>query len=200
MNWFIISIIPPMIWAATNHIDKYLLNRFFKNSGGGPLVIMSALSSILPVVLIAALIPDKIWIGFLPALITFGLGIIFVVTSFLYLKALSKDEPSVVVPMFQLITVFNYILGLIFLNEHLTTMQIAACLLVIIGAVAITLDLTKGKFHLKKGVFLIMLLDCAIISAYDLIFKKYALATNFWGAMFWPYVCFFITGILLLLF
>ena len=26
MNWFLIALIPPAVWAATNHFDKYLLS------------------------------------------------------------------------------------------------------------------------------------------------------------------------------
>ncbi len=187
-----------MIWAATNHVDKYLLNRFFKNTSGWPLVIMSALSSFFVLPVIAILFPGTIIIGLVPIIILLVLGLSFVLTCSLYLKALSKDEPSVVVPMFQLIAVFNYFLGLVFLHEHLTLTQIIACSLIIIGAIAISLDLTGNKFRIKKEVLTIMILDCIIIAVYDLVFKYVVLQSNFWGSMFWSYVSFGLFGIAIL--
>lgn len=189
-----------MIWAATNHIDKYLLNRFFKSGSSGPLVVMSALSSFLVFPLIWVFLSNKIMIGIAPIIIMLVCGIISALTCFLYLKALSQDEPSVVVPMFQLISVFNYFLGLIFLNEHLTITQIIACSFIILGAVGITLDLSDKKFRLKKGVFWIMFFDCLILAFYDLFFKHVVINTNYWGAMFWQYVSFALVGIFILIF
>lgn len=38
MNWFLIALIPPTVWAATHHFDKYLLSKYFKGGGVGALL------------------------------------------------------------------------------------------------------------------------------------------------------------------
>jgi len=55
MNWFVIALIGPFLYAITNHIDKILLEKFFKDGGVGTLILFSSLLSVvaLPVVLIA---------------------------------------------------------------------------------------------------------------------------------------------------
>ncbi|MEZ4195538.1 MAG: hypothetical protein R3B53_04085 [Candidatus Paceibacterota bacterium] len=47
MTWFFITLIAPFIYAMTNHIDKILLEKYFKESGVGTLILFSSLLSII---------------------------------------------------------------------------------------------------------------------------------------------------------
>jgi len=35
MTWFLIALVGPFLYALTNHIDKILLEKYFKKSGIG---------------------------------------------------------------------------------------------------------------------------------------------------------------------
>ena len=35
MNWLLLAFLGPVLWAVSTHIDKYLVERFFKDSGVG---------------------------------------------------------------------------------------------------------------------------------------------------------------------
>lgn len=104
-----------------------------------------------------------------------------------------------VVPLYQLIPVFQYFLARIFLKEYLTGQQIFASLLIISGAVTISLDLT-GRLRFKSTPFLLVLLSSFMIAINGLVFKIVALNGNFWGTAFWEYLGSALLGLLLFLF
>ncbi len=47
MNWFFLALIGPLLYASTNHIDKVLLEKYFKVGGVGALMLFSSLLSVL---------------------------------------------------------------------------------------------------------------------------------------------------------
>lgn len=54
MNWFLIALLPPIFWSLTNHIDKYLLENYYKKGLIGYVFIFSAAAAILflPIIVI----------------------------------------------------------------------------------------------------------------------------------------------------
>lgn len=54
MNWFFIALFAPALWSITNHIDKYLITKYFRGGGTGSLLIFSALIgfAVLPFILV----------------------------------------------------------------------------------------------------------------------------------------------------
>ena len=199
MNWFIIAILAPLLWAITNFMDKFLISKYFKSSVG-TLIVYSTLIG-LPVALLIAI--------FKPAVLALNLatGILIILNSFLYIvylfpyfKALSKADASIVVPIFQTIPVFSYFLAFFVLGETLSIMQILGSLLVILGAVGISLKFKKRGIHLKKDVLFLMLLASFIVSLNYLFFKFFAIELDFWTVSFWQYLGFVIFGIILLIF
>jgi len=195
MNWLIISLIPPFVWALTNHLDKYILNKYFKGRDSGPYMILVSISISTAALLIAIFATQSIILTPLNALILIGAGILSMLGGLFYLFALSEGEPSVVVPLFQLVPIFNYFLGLIFLNEHLSNMQIFGSLLIIGGALAITIEQVEKKFKIQHKILFWMILAGLSHSVFDLIFKPVALHENYWGSMFWVYVGCVVFGI-----
>jgi drug/metabolite transporter (DMT)-like permease len=200
MNWFTISLLPPMIWALSNHFDKYLLNKFFKNIGGGPLIILTSLTALITLPLILLFSSAEISMNAPAILALIGLGLLGMGGGLLYIYAMSKDDPSVVIPLFQMIPVFNYFLGLIFLKETLSTVQLIGSVLVIGGAIFLTTEQEGRKFKIKAGIFWVMALNCILHSFFDLSFKYIAKSENLWGANFWVYFGMALFGIAILIF
>jgi len=199
MNWFFIAAIAPFLFAVSNHIDKYLVSKYFKNRGAGVLVIFSSLIGffLLPIIyLIQSSVTD---ISPLFAFLMIVNGFIYIVTLIPYLHALQEGDTSTVVPLYQLIPVFTYILGLVFLGETLTLLQIAASSLIMIGAVGISIDYGSGiKF--KRRMFLLMTLSCFLIALNLVVFKFIAIKEGFWTTSFWEYVGFSLSAVFLIVF
>lgn len=46
MNSFLLSLIAPALWAASNHFDKYIVGRYFRDTSVGAMMVFSALIGI----------------------------------------------------------------------------------------------------------------------------------------------------------
>jgi len=198
MNWFFIALIAPALWAITNHIDKHLINKYFKGGGVGVLLIFSSLIGILVLPFILIIQPDVFSIKPLFAFLITLNGFLYILGLLPYYYALKEDETSIVVPLFQTIPVFSYILAFVVLGEVLTIIQVFASLAIIVGAVLLSLDLDKKK--LKQKVFWLMLLASFSTALNGLIFKFVAIKEDFWTTGFWEYIGFVILSVILLIF
>jgi uncharacterized membrane protein len=199
MNWMFFAFLAPFLWATSNHIDKYLLNKYFKDGGAGALIVFSALIGIPLLPIIYFIHPAVFSINFISAICIVLNGAIFVLALIPYMYALADDEASFVAPLFQTIPFFTYILAYIFLHESLTTIQIFAALLIIFGAVGLSLDI-DNQMRLKKKIFWLMILSSFMISINSFAFKFIALSESFWVTSFWEYVGFSLLAVVLLVF
>lgn len=199
MNWFLIALIAPALWSITNHIDKYLIEKYFKG-GIGALLIFSSIIGMFVIPVIPIFKPGVFDISFTQAALLTISGAIVVVGYFFYFYALKRDEASVVVPLFQIIPIFVFILGYIFLGEVLTTRQILGSLLIIFGGVSLSLDLNSKIPKVKTAVLFSMLVASFFIAVHSLIFKIVALETDFWTSIFWIYVGSILIGLFFLAF
>jgi len=200
MNWFIIALIAPFLWAITNHIDKHLINKYFRKGGVGSIIIFSSLIGIFVLPFILIIHPAVFTIKPILALLIIINGSIYVLSLLPYLYALAEDEASIVVPLFQTIPVFSYVLAFFVLGERLTGIQIIASLLIILGAMVLSLDLNQKKIKFKKKVFWLMFLASFSVALNGLIFKYVAIQEDFWTTSFWEYIGFAILSIILLVF
>ena len=200
MNWFLIALIAPVLWAITNHIDKYLISKYFKGGSIGALMIFSSIIGFLLLPIIYFIEPNVLNIEISIILILVFNGILYVVGLLPYFYAIEKDEASIVVPLFQLIPLFSYILALFALDEKLTSLQIIASLLIVIGAVLISINFDNGKEKFKSKVFWLMVLSSFLVALNGLIFKIFAIKESYWTSGFWEYVGFSIFAIVLILF
>lgn len=192
--------VAPALWAISNHFDKYLLSKYIKQGGTGALIIFSSLIGLLISLLIVIFKPAVFAISMSNALMLIAGGILYILAILLYLYALHKDETSIVVPLWQLIPVFSYILAYFVLGERLTPLQIVGSVLIIAGSIFISLELKSGSIKLKHGVFWHMALASLLIALYFLFFKFVALDQGYWTSSFWSYIGYFIVGIFFLLF
>lgn len=198
MTWFFIALIGPILWALVNHIDKYIISKYFTGPGVGSLVIFTSMSGLIISFFILWLNFSQIFISPLGVIIIAVNGALLVASFIPYLYALEKEEASWVSSIYQLIPVFGYVLGLIFLNEHLALRQIMSSLLIIVGAVFISLDFSqKNMFKMKP--FMLMLLSSFMLAVNALVFKMVALDQFFWGVAFWEYIGGGIFGLILLI-
>jgi len=185
MSWFFIALLSPVLHAAANHIDKYLLSRYFKGGGTATLIIFSSIFGLVVLPFIVLIEPNVLDITPSHALLLLLSGIIYTVYLIPYFYALNQDEASIVVPLFQTVPIFGYILAYFVLGETLNNQQIFASLLIISGAVFLSLDLNQKRLTIKKNIFLAMLLSSFLVALGALIFKFVAIQETFWVSSFW---------------
>jgi drug/metabolite transporter (DMT)-like permease len=195
MNWFWIALIGPILYAVTNHTDKYLIDKYLKGSGVGSLVIFSSLFSILALPIILLIHPVVSQISLLQGFILACNGILVVVAVLFYFYALTKDEASYVVPFYQTIPIFAFILAYIILGESVSHAQLIGSGIIIIGALVLSFDFGNA-IRFKKDVVFLMLGASLLYAINSVLFKLIAVQEGFWTSLFWSFVGKIILGVI----
>ena len=197
MNWFFVALIAPLLWAISNHLDKYIISKYFRSGGIGSVVIFGCIFGFLSLPIIFLFNPNVFSIDKLNGITLIVIGIVSTLGLISYYAALNEDEPSNVVPLYQLIPITTYIISFMILGETLNLRQILSGLLIISGALLLSLDLTNKLPRIKLKILLLMIFSCIIVSIEIATFKYIALQESFWASVFWGYVGSAVTGLLL---
>ena len=201
MSWFFIAIIGPFLYALTNHIDKILLERYFKRSGVGTLILFSSLLSVLALPFLLYIDPTVLDISLFNIFILGVLGILNVLVLWFYLLALMNEEASVAIIFYQLVPVFGLILGYLVLDEVLSQIQLIAMAIVILGTTIISFEVNSdNKFTLRRQTILYMTTASFFWALSSVIFKSVALEENVWRTLFWEHLMMVIVGIFVFIF
>ena len=201
MNWFLIALGAPFLWALVNISDKYLVEKYSTGKrGSGGLVLFSSLIGIFAAGVIGAFTSGVLAITFLDKLLLVATGGITIAWVILYLFALETEDISVVAPWFLTIPVFGYIFGYIFLGETLSVQQLIGSVIVLLGVFLISVDFADPAGKFKRGLAFYMLPACFLASIIGVIFKYVTLEGNFWVSSFWQYAGLGFFGLLLYIF
>lgn len=186
MNWFLIALIGPVMYACANHTDKYLLSKYLKNGEVGSLIIFASFFSVVALPIVVLIQPAVFAVSLAQAAILAFNGTLTVFAVLLYFYALHDEEASLVVPYYQTIPIFAYILGYFVLGETITLGQAGASLLILLGALSLSFAVDHtGKFTFKKKVVALMLAASVLYAVNGIIFKLVAVDEGFWPSTFW---------------
>ena len=188
MTWLVFAFSGPVLWAISTHLDKYLVERYFKHTDVAVLLLFTALVGLLTLPFIAFFEPTV----FAPrpasiALIVLS-GVLYMGAMLFYLHALQSDEASVVAPFFQAVPLFGYVLAYFILGERLSTQQITGGVLIVAGTVIVSLRFGQKTHRFKLRLVLLMLCCGLAAATASLIFKMFAIEVAFWTTTFWMFV------------
>lgn len=171
--WIIYALLSPAVYTMTNFIDKYLLSRKVKDYNALP--IYTATVSFLFGLMWWVLSGSPI-LPFKDAGIIIITGIITIFSLVVYFKALSIQETSIIILLFQLSPLFTLLMSAIFLKESITPKQYVGFAIILIATCLLALPKKKSSWHIPKGFWLIVLYDAmfAIIG----ILLKYSTAES----------------------
>lgn len=198
-HWFLLALTGPFLYAATNHIDKQLLERFFKSGGVGTLLIVSSLFSLVALPITYFADPRVLDVDILNIVIMIFVGLLNVGVVWFYLRALAETDTSSVVIYYQLVPVLGLIFGFLLLRETINGAQGLGMVIIIFGTSIITFELDGDhRLLLRRRVVINMLLACLCWSLQAVIFKVVALEESVWRSLFWEHVAMFLVGLGLL--
>ena len=201
MTWFFIALIGPFMYALTNHIDKILLEKYFKNNGVGTIILFSSIFSVVVLPFLFFIDKTVLDVGGLQIIVLLIVGILGALVLWCYLLALKNEEVSVAIVFYQLMPVFGYILSYFILGETLTKLQIVAMVIVILGTAIISFEIdAENKFKLRRKTILPMLAAAFFWALGGVLFKLVALEENVWRSFFWENVGLLIVGIFIFIF
>lgn len=197
MFWFFIALAGTILWSIGNFVDKLLSDRFTGHLGGVlALALFSSFFSALVALGIFFVDPATIIATPHHALVLIIAGIVEVIGIYLYLRALRHEDTSTVVPFFQSVPIFSFVLGFIILGEVLSLTQMLAGLAVIIGGVLLALDISADRHvRFKASLALLMTISAFCFALFDTLFKYGAVGEGFWTGIFWQHVGIFLAGV-----
>lgn len=201
MSWFAIALVGPVLYAATNHIDKLLLERFFKEGGVGTLVIFSSLLSALALPFVYLGDPTVTAVSPVNILVLAFVGLLNVGVIWFYLLALANEEASVTTVFYQLVPVIALGLGYLVLGETLSTRQLLAMAVILAGTTLIAFEIDgENRFRLRRSTVIYMLVASAFWATESVVFKSVALQENTWRTLFWEHVMMALAGVAIYIF
>jgi len=187
MSWLLFAFSGPVLWAISTHLDKYLVERYFKNTSVAVLLVFTALMGLVLLPFIWVCEPDVANVPLSSILVIVSSGLLYMGAIFFYLQALQSEEASTVAPFFQAAPLFAYALGYVVLGERLSAMQLYGGGLIVAGAVL--LSIRPGGARRFKTRLVVLMLTCALcVALSSLIFKIFAVSNEFWTTTFWTFV------------
>ena len=188
MSWLVFAFSGPVLWAASTHLDKYLLERYFKHSDVALLLLFTAFMGTAVLPFIAFFEPAVVALPAGSIALILLSGVLYMGALLFYLRALQFEEASVVAPFFQAAPLFGYVLAYFFLGERLSAMQLAGGGTIIAGTLIVSIRFDR-KVRMFKARLVLLMLGCGLAMAISgLIFKIFALRVDFWATTFWLFV------------
>src|SRR5882672_10705926 len=187
MTWLVFAFSGPILWAISTHLDKYLVERYFKQSSVAVLLVFTAFAGLALLPIIWLYRPTVIALEVKSMLLMALAGILYMGAMYFYLRALQSEEASVIAPFYQAAPLFGYALGYLVLGETLTPMQVIGGASIVGGTLLVSLGpAAGGKFRVRVAT---LMLVCAFALALSsLIFKIFAVREQFWATTFWMFV------------
>lgn len=198
--WFMLAVAGPALWATSNYIDKYLTTRYVQHSGVGALIIISSVFAVVFLPLLWIMQPQVLDISLINIVLLITGSVLATLTILVYLYAIRDEELSIVMPFFELISVFSFLIGYVFLHETLTPAQIIGMVVIIGGAFVLSLDLKDLETQwvkIKYSLVGLMMLASLLYALSALVFKYVAVQEDFWVSTFWGYIGLILIGVIL---
>ncbi len=196
--WFFLALVPPLVWSFVNHLDKFIIARYFRRSGAGGIMIFTALAELLVGILIAVFNRSLLAISPAHAALIVTSGAVYIVSLIPYVYAMQRDEASIVTALYQSIPLFTVILAYLALGETISLTQFVAILFVVGGAVLITVERCGHAPRIRTRVLGLIALSSLLFAANAVIFKLVAVEETFWVTTFWEAVGAVLAGLALL--
>jgi uncharacterized membrane protein len=170
----------------STHFDKYLVERYFKQTSVAVLLMFTALTGLALLPFIWFFRPDVVALPLGSILVIGFSGLLYMGAMYFYLQALQHEEASVVAPFFQASPLFAYALGYVVLGETLSQRQLIGGVCIVGGSLLLSIR-PPGGAKFKTRLVLLMLACALSLALASLIFKFFAVRDEFWTTAFWTF-------------
>ena len=196
--WLFFAFSRPILWAASTHVDKYLVDKYFKHASTAVLMAFTALIDLLALPFIWYFYPGVFALAPLTIAVMMISGALYMGAMLFYLQAIQTEEASVVAPLFQTSVLWGALLAYIVLGETLSHTQFVGGFLIVSGALLLSVNSSFRFKKMKLGLMLTMLACTFTLALSSVIFKLFAIDGEFWSTTFWTYAGSVVVGALLL--
>lgn len=185
MSWLFFSILGPNLYSITNFFDKFLVEKKLRDP-----IIITIFGGLTTFIIGTLILIIK---GF-PQLPLQQLGLILLSGVFLefylvpYFMALTREDASRIVPLFQFIPLFVLTFAFIFLREAISQLQIAGFALIFSGGFVLGVEKFEGKIFKLRRAFYLMLISSLLYSFTTIIFKYVVVSANLWTTIGYQFI------------
>lgn len=195
MNWASVAILSAATFAVVNTIDSHLLSK--RMPGLRAFLLPVGIFHLTYGLLSFYLFPLPEGVGILPVLVAVASGILRATAATIMLYNLQREEVSRVIPVVYTYPIFVAIIAVPLLGETLAYLQWLAIIIVVAGAVMVSVRQSPSGSTIWLGKPLLLLFSSSLFFAMADITSKYALAyISFWNMFSLTAFC--ISGIFLL--
>ena len=197
MTWLVYALVGICIWSATAVADRYFLLKHVQNKRFY-LVIPALLQFALVVLLTPFVeIPHATTQTIVYALLSGMAEAVFLY--YLYI-AVSQEEVSRVFPLTSMGPVLTLILGWLFLGEALSSHQLLAFFLFVLGGLSLSIKINDENkaYGFGRGLKPIVL-GSSLSAIFAILLKTAFVQSDFWTGFFYSRLGFFIAGICILI-
>jgi drug/metabolite transporter (DMT)-like permease len=185
--WLLYAFSGPVFWAVSTHIDKYLVDRYFRDSDTTVLMLFTAFVGALFLPVIALFDSSVLKPGAGAIAVMTVSGILYMGAMLFYLRAIQSEEASIVAALFQASTLFTFLLGWLFLHEKLGWSKGGGCALIVAGALVLSQGRTFRLKSFKLTLVLLMLAATFVLALSSVLFKFFAVKDDYWTTIFWNF-------------
>jgi uncharacterized membrane protein len=185
--WLLFAFSGPVLWAASTHIDKFLVERYFRDSDTAVLMIFTALIGVLMLPFIAVLAPQTFSQGAASILVMTLSGLLYMGAMLFYLRALQSEEASVIAPLFQTSTVFTLLLAYLLLGENPGWRRLAGMALILASVISLTIDPGGRSRPIRRQTIVLMTCATFVVALASVLFKYFAVRSDYWSTTFWTF-------------
>lgn len=197
MNWFFYAIAAPLLNAIDSLGEKFLVDKHIEDA----IVIILNEGLIYFLFGISILFWHKIApLSYLQIGALLLAGMLFIYYLIPYFKALTIEDTSRVIPLFQLIPIFVLIMSFIFLKETISLKQLLGFFIIFFGAFVLSAEKLEQKIFKPRKAMWYMLLSSFLYALSPILFKFVVIKTDFWTAFFYQAIGGGIGAITLLLY
>ncbi len=168
-SWLLFAILAPILWGMTHSIDAGIRRNFIKKEG--ELTWFFAFFH-LPLAILAFFIFDVELIFNLNTLFMVLAGMLWTLPSYFYFKSLKFESASRVALLLQMVPICTLFIAYLFIGESLSSMQLIAFSLILLGGVIAAVKIKGNTFHFSKA-FWFMLLGSMMWAISDVGFKYF---------------------------
>lgn len=186
--WRLFAFSGPVLWAASTHIDKYLVDRYFRDSDAAVLMIFTALIGAVTLPIIALLSPQIFSQDAASVLVMTASGLLYMAAMLFYLRAIQSEEASVIAPLFQISLIFTLLLAYLLLGEVPGWRRISGMALIAASVLSLTLGPTGKGATIRRRTVVLMTCAAFVVALSSVLFKYFAVRSDYWSTTFWTFV------------
>ncbi len=170
--WLFFALLAPCLFGLTNIFDKVLTKRFSPVSLNVAAGLTAAFALLVIPFLGIRLPPEVIFLSLVA-------GAAWFLAGFPYFKAISIEEASRVVPLWQLSVPMTLVLAVVFLNERLSQANYAAMVFIFLGAFLVSVKDIRRTLKITPA-FWLMVLANALVASSAVLSKGLYSSGSFW--------------------